>query len=57
LVRCLHKRVRRPRIERTPFRHSVLVKADMAHGPAGAIVGKARTRHLADPDTWGSPVR
>ena len=56
LLRYLHKRARRLRIERTPFRHTVLVKADMAHGPAGAIVGKARTLHLVDPDTWGSPV-
>ncbi len=56
LLRYLHKRTRRLRIERTPFRHTILVKADMAHGPAGALVGKARTTHLVDPDTWGSPV-
>ncbi|MBV5275848.1 MAG: hypothetical protein JZU52_20150, partial [Lamprocystis purpurea] len=56
LMRYLRKRVRRLRIERTPFRHTVLVKADMAHGPAGPLVGKARTLHLVDPDTWGSPV-
>ena len=56
LRRYLHKRARRLRIERTPFRHTVLVKADMAHGPAGALVGRARTLHLVDPATWGSPV-
>jgi hypothetical protein len=54
--RYLRKRVRRLRIERPPFRHTVLVKADWAHNPTEALVGKARTLHLADPETWGSPV-
>jgi hypothetical protein len=56
LLRYVSKRTRRLRIERTPFRHTVLVKADMAYGPTGTLVGQARTTHLVDPDTWGSPI-
>ncbi len=56
LWRYLAKRARRLAIERTPFRHTVLVKGDSVRGSAGTVVGTARTRHLADPGVWGSPV-
>jgi hypothetical protein len=56
LLNYVRRRARRLAIERTPFRHTVLVRADMARGGVESVVGQARKMHLVNPAVWGSPV-
>jgi hypothetical protein len=56
IVRYVNRRMRRLDLDQTPYRHTVLVEADMVGAGDDRLMATARKTQPLDPGVWGSPL-